>query len=98
MHRARARDQRFFAGICCIALEKCLSIGSPAGPSIAREDARLPSVSLHPVTMTLHRGPAYRRSTGQFQSAHGSKIGARSGKYKAVPRATIESIHVFLDH
>jgi len=26
MHRARARDQRFVAGIGCTALEKCLCI------------------------------------------------------------------------
>ena len=45
MHRARSRDQHFVAGIGCIALERCLSIGDPTGRSIARGYDDFPSVS-----------------------------------------------------
>ena len=37
MHRARARDQRFVAGIGCRALVKCLCMEPPLVVSIARE-------------------------------------------------------------
>ncbi len=45
MHRARSRDQHFFAGIGWIALERCLSIRDPTGRSIARGCDDFPSVS-----------------------------------------------------